>query len=164
MTLSRLGMNTGCDRSLSNRRAEFEAHWRRQRQQTDIIVGAATLSIFAVLVWIIGRALMMLTAAPGKDQNRDGIFSITDVWNAFQWSFFEPAWHALSRIPYSVWQFFEVSSYTLQVVVVFVTALACWIATGLGLAFVGAGIGRGFVNLGKALRLGSAACRCGFVS
>lgn len=146
-------VNTGGYMSIPDRQAEV-AEWRQQQQDTGIIVGAVTLAIFIVPMWILGRAAVMFSSAPGRDLNGDGVSTISDILDAGRWSFFEPAWHALSWIPAETWRFFEVSTYNLPTFVIFIAAVICWIAIGIGLAVAGVFIGRGFVYLGKGASIG----------
>jgi hypothetical protein len=137
-----------------DQRAQYEADWRRQQEDNGIIVGAITVAIFATIVWIIGRAAYFFNAVPGRDFNGDGVFSITDTFKIAEFAFNEPAWHLMSWIPYEIWRFFEITSYNVPGWLVFLVAVACWIAVAIGISIACFYAGKAIVYLGKGANVG----------
>lgn len=128
--------------------------YRRQAQEANLLGGAMGVAIFLVPVIVLARLGIFLSAAPGRDLTGDGAFSIADVLRGLEYAFNEPAWWALAAIPYSVWQFFEISSWQLPGALVFFVAVICWIAIAAILAFGAYWIGKGFIALGRGASVG----------
>lgn len=150
VTLSRyLGMG-----GMTLSREDYEAIQRRAQDDFNEIGTGVAFAMAGPVIWLLGRFMLILTNAPGKDVNFDGVFSITDIWLVARYVFHEPAYVAIGFVPPEFWRFFETTAFELPPWLLLLAGVAAWIAIAVGLFIAGRYVAKAFGYLGRGAQVG----------